>query len=69
MGHLLHALVSWFSKTKTNHFEEKQICSSPASSLHGWQLASQWTTDSEELIAKKENLLIPDTHDFPLRTF
>ena len=33
--HLLHALVSWFSKTKTITFDEEQIRSSLTSSLHG----------------------------------
>ena len=64
MGDLLHALDSWFSKTKTIHFtNEEQILSSPASS-------SRPTSDREELIAKKEELLFPDyRHDFPLITF
>ena len=63
---LLHALDSWFSQTKTIHFNEKQIRSSPASSSH----VGQSSVDREELIAKKENLLFRDyRHDFPLRTF
>ena len=53
------SIVSWFSKTKTIDFDEEQICSSPASSSHGWWLASRQTSYHEELIAKKEILLVP----------
>ena len=64
MGYLLHpsihpSIVSWFSKTKTTDFDEEQICSSPASSSHGWWLANRQTSYHEELIAKKEILLVP----------
>ena len=47
-------LVSWFSKTKTIHFDE--IHSSPANTSHRQRSDSHWISDREE-------------HHFPLRTF
>ena len=54
-------LDSWFSKTKTIHFNEEQIRSRMS--------ASRRTSDSEELIAKKENLLLSSrlpVENFPI---
>ena len=38
----LHALDSWFSKTKTIHFNEEQIHNSPASRLAVGQSSDEW---------------------------
>ena len=57
MGPLLHAfIVSWFSRPKRfhDHFHEEQIRKQFA-----------WTSDREEFIAKKKNLLVPDYQSRP----
>ena len=59
-------------KTKTIHFDEEQIHSSPASSSHGRLSASRRTSDHEDLIARNENLLVVDyrsrlpVYNFPI---